>query len=1052
MSKKLRITVTFDEDTKLQIPVAASATIGTLLVETKKRYARVLARENAKEEQEQETGHEILYLTTEDGAELFEEDAVEDVLEDKDVLLAVHEGPVRKKAKKTPRKHSTKKKKSKEKSPSKEKAVKKKRKKGKGRLKDEDRFISYKTVEGEITHIYDSSFDLNSTSLEELSKAIVLNEGMNPHKVSCQFYLFEHALIPDSTTQTKPLREWGIGSDDLLFVNFISNKSLQSNPSGWEDVFAMRDWWKPWACEQNEKGMSVFLSSLMVVISELRSSAYSSKKNHLFAQLRHMLPFPPTVNAFAYLCTRPTFRVNYMPAISNGFYWLFRNFLPKEHVKNNQVFEHSRECWTYLLDNIDESVDTQSEVFVDISLSCPLSFTRLDEPVEIPGVQDQFVSKPKLEEKLSAGESYRGLDEGSELKISPYCCKLLLAHPGMTSVYVFRGAKTIANNEPINIFKTFDWNTLIRKANQHTSMKVVAPLSLKSSSPPVLTWYSDENMVVFTSRSKDVNLSCNIYHPIKGKNQQVDPNQLATALNNLSGQMSSSSVTDNREPKEAIIVLLDVSYSMEANWENQLTRMQAVKQLFHAFANRSTAYDYPHHIALLLFGTRVDYVCSFTPNFDVFKTHVNDAQPEGTTALYNALWKGSNLLKEYQQTYPDCKLRMLCLTDGDDTASTTTPIQVAQSIRENGITVDAVLITEDHQMELKAISTYSGGLCFHPTGIEEAVKLFELEAVLSVRSRRKQEPKPKVNTEQKLLGYSNLSRYPYDVSPQRKQPKLIRKKVTSAQRSLQQAAKMKPPSTANQKMGLIKRVLQELQSLTKNPHPAFHIFPCEENFSFWRMLLEGPADTPYANGVFVLYVSFPDEYPAKAPEMRFITPIYHCNINRDGKICHSVFDRNWTSETSMSTVLSCVYGLLLVPEPDDPLDSTLAEEYHADRAAYLRKARSHTMTHASKSLEERKAREMLGNEEPKDNGRNDNEELEHLTCPLTHELFEDPVSTKYGHTYSRKAIEKWLETHDTDPLTKNPLTMDDLAPNYSIRKAVECQVKMQKTSREWWND
>ncbi len=88
--------------------------------------------------------------------------------------------------------------------------------------------------------------------------------------------------------------------------------------------------------------------------------------------------------------------------------------------------------------------------------------------------------------------------------------------------------------------------------------------------------------------------------------------------------------------------------------------------------------------------------------------------------------------------------------------------------------------------------------------------------------------------------------------------------------------------------------------------------------------MRGPADTPYAGGVFALYAQFGAGYPDKAPEVRFVTPIYHCNINSDGKVCHSVFGRNWTPTTTLRTIFDCIFGLLLVPEPDDPLDSQIA--------------------------------------------------------------------------------------------------------------------------------
>jgi ubiquitin-protein ligase len=69
--------------------------------------------------------------------------------------------------------------------------------------------------------------------------------------------------------------------------------------------------------------------------------------------------------------------------------------------------------------------------------------------------------------------------------------------------------------------------------------------------------------------------------------------------------------------------------------------------------------------------------------------------------------------------------------------------------------------------------------------------------------------------------------------------------------------------------------------------------------------------TPYAAGVWLLFVEFPEAYPREAPKMRFVTPIKHCNINSYGRICHSIFDRNWSSDAKFSTLLSCIYGLLV---------------------------------------------------------------------------------------------------------------------------------------------
>jgi hypothetical protein len=66
------------------------------------------------------------------------------------------------------------------------------------------------------------------------------------------------------------------------------------------------------------------------------------------------------------------------------------------------------------------------------------------------------------------------------------------------------------------------------------------------------------------------------------------------------------------------------------------------------------------------------------------------------------------------------------------------------------------------------------------------------------------------------------------------------------------------------------------------------------------------------------------------------------------------------------------------------------------------------------------------------------------TCPLTLDWLEDPVVTPEGHTYSRHAIEEAIRRNGRDPLTRTPLTADDLVPN---RLAADCVAFLQRYSR-----
>jgi len=68
--------------------------------------------------------------------------------------------------------------------------------------------------------------------------------------------------------------------------------------------------------------------------------------------------------------------------------------------------------------------------------------------------------------------------------------------------------------------------------------------------------------------------------------------------------------------------------------------------------------------------------------------------------------------------------------------------------------------------------------------------------------------------------------------------------------------------------------------------------------------------------------------------------------------------------------------------------------------------------------------ELLRLEDARERHANSSQEVhikEELLCPITAELMLDPVFTADGQTYERGAIERWLEEHDTSPLTGEPL-------------------------------
>ena len=378
---------------------------------------------------------------------------------------------------------------------------------------------------------------------------------------------------------------------------------------------------------------------------------------------------------------------------------------------------------------------------------------------------------------------------------------------------------------------------------------------------------------------------------------------------------------------------------------------------------------------------------------------------------------------------------------------------VTRGLQGDGVVVDAVVIglaSDQIGTQLRAITVATGGCAFHPATIHEALRLFETETILSLRRRAVTDayrPMAVVATAEQLSQYAAGrlgAPQGWEAAPAAHIPQGVREAVSLPSTALNQA--LVDPRGRSSADARTKRILRELSACVRKPHPSFDVFPCETQLDFWQLLLRGPESTPYVGGVFHLWLQFPADYPAEAPEVRFITPIHHCNINSHGKVCHSVFDRNWTTDTKVGDVLSCVYGLLLAPEPDDPLDSVLALQCLTHRAVYEAAAAELTRSKASESYDSHKVRLLAD-----DAATSRSLHPQHLCCPLTMELFVTPVTTKHGHTFEKDALIEALRRSAHCPLSRLPLTVQEaeaLNPSIFIKSAVD----QYKNATPWWDE
>ncbi|KAJ6859553.1 ubiquitin-conjugating enzyme E2-17 kDa isoform X2 [Populus alba x Populus x berolinensis] len=97
-----------------------------------------------------------------------------------------------------------------------------------------------------------------------------------------------------------------------------------------------------------------------------------------------------------------------------------------------------------------------------------------------------------------------------------------------------------------------------------------------------------------------------------------------------------------------------------------------------------------------------------------------------------------------------------------------------------------------------------------------------------------------------------------------------------------------------------KRILKELKDLQKDPPTSCSAGPVAEDMFHWQATIMGPADSPYAGGVFLVSIHFPPDYPFKPPKVAFRTKVFHPNINSNGSICLDILKEQWSPALTIS--------------------------------------------------------------------------------------------------------------------------------------------------------
>eukprot|EP01084_Bolivina_argentea_P234452 394715_1 len=121
-----------------------------------------------------------------------------------------------------------------------------------------------------------------------------------------------------------------------------------------------------------------------------------------------------------------------------------------------------------------------------------------------------------------------------------------------------------------------------------------------------------------------------------------------------------------------------------------------------------------------------------------------------------------------------------------------------------------------------------------------------------------------------------------------------------------------------------KRIKKEIERAEKQTAQGICIKVHPDNWRYFDVVIEGPPDTPFEGGAFHLEMFLTAKYPMEPPKCRFLTPIYHPNVDALGRICLNILKKNWSPALNLPSVCLSIQSLLQEPNPDDPLDNKVA--------------------------------------------------------------------------------------------------------------------------------
>ncbi|CAI9297163.1 unnamed protein product [Lactuca saligna] len=136
-----------------------------------------------------------------------------------------------------------------------------------------------------------------------------------------------------------------------------------------------------------------------------------------------------------------------------------------------------------------------------------------------------------------------------------------------------------------------------------------------------------------------------------------------------------------------------------------------------------------------------------------------------------------------------------------------------------------------------------------------------------------------------------------------------------------------------------KRLMRDFKRLQQDPPAGISGAPQDNNIMLWNAVIFGPDDSPWDGGTFKLALQYSEDYPNKAPTVRFVSRMFHPNIYADGSICLDILQNQWSPIYDVAAILTSIQSLLCDPNPNSPANSEAARAFSENKREYNRRVR-----------------------------------------------------------------------------------------------------------------